>query len=179
MISFWEFLFQCDSGCSRVFLVLCLLVSPIGTRNSFHNHVSLHVRQPIFELAVSVTIAKTTASMQLRATSNSPTFFSLTIFMRCSVLTSQDVLFVPFIWLADVLSNFSFDLWHFHFFAPNYNSVRLVSQFRSKRCRRMLFEPPSLRCVLCEAVIFFRDGRWWLFFIQRNTFVSTTICLEN
>ena len=34
----------------------------------------------------------------------------------------------------------------------------------------MLEEPPSLRCVLCEAVIFFRDGRWsresllWHFF---------------
>ena len=58
----------------------------------------------------------------------------------------------------------------FPFFWPqNLHSIQ-ISQFGLKPCGRMLEEPPSLRCVLCEAVIFFRDGRWsresllWHFF---------------
>ena len=53
-----------------------------------------------------------------------------------------------------------FTIDYFPFFGQrNLHSIQ-ISQFDLKPCGRMLEEPPSLRCVLCEAVIFFRDGRW-------------------
>ena len=72
----------------------------------------------------------------------------------------------------------------FPFFWPqNLHSIQ-ISQFGLKPCGRMLEEPPSLRCVLCEAVIFFRDGRWsresllWHFFrfLKNIFFFFVVIC---
>ena len=43
----------------------------------------------------------------------------------------------------------------------------------------MLEEPPSLRCVLCEAVVFFRDGRWWRESFASSFFLVSEIYILN